>query len=395
MPLKVAVLVPDGAADVALPELGGKTPLEAAKTPAMDDVARRGIVGTARTVPQGMTPGSDVANLSLLGYDPWKNFAGRGPIEAANLGVKAPDGWTIFRCNIVSVEDGRMLDYSAGHISNEEAARAVALLEEKLADTKTRFYKGKSYRNLMLLDGKYSTARCVPPHDITGELMSDHVPEGKGSQRLIELMERSKEVLASLSVPGDAMIWPWGQGHSPKLEPFEEKFGLRGAVISAVDLVNGLAVLADMNRIRVPGATGYIDTDYAAKGRAAVAALDDYDMVYVHVEAPDEASHMGSVEEKVKALERFDSKVVEPVLHRLSSPGTRLMVCPDHPTLISTRTHDASPVPFAICGEGLSPEGANSFSERAGKRGDAFDEGHLLMLSATGIVPFPAPKKGA
>ena len=392
MALNVAVLVPDGAADFPLAELGGKTPLEAASTPAMDDVARRGIVGTARTVPPGMTPGSDVANLSLLGYDPWKNFAGRGPIEAANLGVKVPDGWTVFRCNVVSVEDGKMLDYSAGHISDLEAAKAVAFLEENLSDDRTRFFKGKSYRNLMLLKGDYASARCVPPHDITGEEISGHMPEGKGAERLVELMDRSVEVLGSLAVPDGAMIWPWGQGRSPKLEPFIEKFGMRGAVISAVDLVNGLAVLAGMERIRVPGATGFIDTDYGAKGRAAMAALDDHDLVYVHVEAPDEASHMGSIEEKVKALERFDHHVVEPVLDRLSRPGTRLLVCPDHPTLISTRTHDATPVPFAICGEGLPAEGANSFSERAGSTGDAFDEGHLLMRSAVGVAPFPAAR---
>lgn len=389
MPLKVAVLVPDGAADLPLDELEGRTPLEAASTPAMDGVARSGRCGMARMVPEGLPPGSDVANLSLLGYDPLKDFTGRGPIEAANLGVKVEKGWTVFRCNIVSVEGGRMLDYSAGHLSETGAARATELLQAKLGNQNTRFIKGKSYRNLLLLKGDLAGARCVPPHDITGERIADNMPSGRSSDRLVELMERSPEALRGLEVPGSAMIWPWGHGTASRLEPFGEKFHMRGAVISAVDLINGLGVLAGMDRIEVPGATGFIDTDYEAKGRAAVRGLDEYDLVYVHVEAPDEASHMGSVSEKVKALERFDRHVVEPVLERLSRPGSRLLVCPDHMTLIKTRTHDSSPVPFAVCGEGLEPCGADVFSERQAVVGDRFDEGFLLMRSVTGIAPFP------
>ncbi len=221
MPFKVAVLVPDGAADLPLDALGGLTPLEAADTPAMDEVARRGCVGTARTVPAGMQPGSDVANLSLLGYDPVKNYSGRGPIEAANLGVEVPDGWTVFRCNIVTVEDGRMLDYSAGHISQEESARAVRLLQESLGGEDARFVNGKSYRNLLLRRGDFSAVSCTPPHDITDMPFAGYLPAGAGSEPLLKLIDASLEVLSPLEVSGRAMIWPWGQGLPVRLAYFQ------------------------------------------------------------------------------------------------------------------------------------------------------------------------------
>jgi 2,3-bisphosphoglycerate-independent phosphoglycerate mutase len=388
--MKIAVLVPDGAADLPLDQLDGRTPLEAAGIPAMDRIAALGTTGTARMVPEGMPAGSDVANLSLFGYDPSENYGGRGPVEAANLGLSVPQGWTAFRCNLVSTDGDRMHDYSAGHIGQEEAGDVIAALEAKLGDARTRFHQGKSYRNIMLIEGDYRGLECTAPHDITGEPLDANLPTGPGSERIRALMMESRDVLGGLEVnerlaeagrPKADMIWLWGQGTSMELEPFSERFGLSGGVISAVDLVNGLGRLIGLRPIEVPGATGYLDTNYKGKGQAAVEALSGDDFVYVHVEAPDEASHVGDVEEKIRALERFDSLVVEPVLDFLSGQGDfRVLVCPDHPTLISTLTHDASPVPFAVYGTGVEVGGSTSFSEAEARRGRFhLEEGWRLM----------------
>jgi 2,3-bisphosphoglycerate-independent phosphoglycerate mutase len=388
--MKIAVLVPDGAADLPLDKLGGKTPLEAARIPTIDRIAALGATGTARMVPSGMPAGSDVANLSLLGYDPKENYCGRGPIEAANLGLAIPSGWTAFRCNLVSTDGERMLDYSAGHIGQEEAGEVIAALEEQLGDAGTEFHQGKSYRNIMLIEGDYSGLECTAPHDITGEPLEANMPVGPGSERITALMRESRRVLGGLEVnerldaagrPTTDMIWLWGQGAGMELEPFGERFGLSGGVISAVDLVNGLGRLIGLKPIDVPGATGYLDTNYAGKGRAAVEVLSGDEFVYVHVEAPDEASHMGDVEEKVKALERFDSLVLKPVLDFLTAYGDfRILVCPDHPTLISTLTHDPSPVPFAECGSGIQGGGSKSFSEAEARKGQFhLEQGWRLM----------------
>lgn len=387
--LKVAVLVPDGAADLPLDELGGRTPLEAARTPNMDAIASRGATGTVQTVPAGMPSGSDVANLSLLGYDPATHYGGRGPIEAANLGIEIPRGWTAFRCNLVATDGRRMLDYSAGHISQEDAGRLVDVLQSGLGDNETVFHQGKSYRNIMLVKGEFGGLACTPPHDITGEPIDEHLPRGEGAGRIIGLMERSREVLVGLpgGVTAADMIWPWGQGTRMSLEPFVELFGVTGGVISAVDLVCGLGMLAGLEPVSVPGMTGFLDTNYEGKGQAAVRVLSRDDFVYVHVEAPDEASHMGDVAEKVKALERFDAFIAGPVLEYLAAAGDeyRVLVCPDHPTLISTRTHDGSPVPYAACGSDIAPTGARAFSEKeAAKGGPHFDPGYKLMSRITG-----------
>lgn len=396
--LKVAVLVPDGAADLPLEELGGRTPLGTADTPNMDTVASLGATGMVRTVPVGMSPGSDVANLSLLGYDPATHYGGRGPIEAANLGLEVPRGWTAFRCNLVATDGSRMLDYSAGHISQEAAGEAMAALEAALGDAETRFHQGKSYRNMLLLKGDYLGVECTPPHDITGERLESHMPRPP-EPRITRLIEMSREVLAPLTVnerlrsqgkPTADMIWPWGQGTAMELEPFLEKFAMTGAVISAVDLVNGLGRLAGLRPIKVPGATGFLDTDYRGKGEAAARVLAAEDFVYVHVEAPDEASHMGDVSGKVKALERFDEHVVGAVLDFARGRGDcRLAVCPDHPTLISTRTHDSSPVPFAACGPGIRPSGSSFNEDEAASGGPFFEEGWRLMSFLTGAEPWP------
>lgn len=398
--MKIAVLVPDGAADLPLDQLGGKTPLEAASVPNMDRITVHGTTGTARMVPAGMPAGSDVANLSLFGYDPSENYGGRGPIEAANIGLSIPSGWTAFRCNLVSTDGVRMLDYSAGHIGQKEAGEVIAALEKELGDVRTRFYQGKSYRNIMLIEGDYSGLECTAPHDITGEPLLGNMPDGPGSDRITALMTESRDVLGGLEVnerlaaagrPKADMIWLWGQGANMELEPFRERFGLSGGVISAVDLVNGLGRLIGLRPVEVPGATGYLDTNYTGKGQAAVEVLSGDDFVYVHVEAPDEASHIGDVEEKVKALERFDSLVVEPVLDFLSGRGDfRILVCPDHPTLISTLTHDASPVPFAACGVGIPVGGSASFSEVEGREGRLhLEQGWRLMYHLAGESPWP------
>ncbi|MBU4241390.1 MAG: cofactor-independent phosphoglycerate mutase [Actinobacteria bacterium] len=397
---KVAVLVPDGAADLPLEIINEKTPLEVARTPNMDEIARTGATGTLRTVPQGMSPGSDVANLSLLGYDPESLYGGRGPVEAANLGLEVPPGWTAFRCNIVSTDRVRMLDYSGGHIGQEDAGEIIRALGEGLGDGETRFHEGKSYRHILMMKGEYQALECTPPHDITGERLDEHMPAGRGAQRVRGLMERSRKVLDGLAVnerlaasgrPVVDMIWPWGQGEGVTLEPFERRFGLSGAVISAVDLVCGLGRLAGLRTVSVPGMTGFLDTNYLGQGEAAVRVLARDDFVYVHVEAPDEASHMGDAGEKVLAIERFDSMVVGPVLRYLPGAGDdyRVLVCPDHLTLISTRTHDGSPVPYALSGTGIPRSGAGAYCEEEARKGDVhLERGWKMMSYLAGMEPW-------
>lgn len=388
--VKVAILVPDGAAGEPLPNLQEKTPLEFAHTPNMDMVAHEGICGSMKTIPEGMEAGSDVAILSLLGYDPRKYYSGRGPIEAASLGIDIPEGWTVFRCNLVTVRDGVMADYSAGHISKEHAADVISFLNQNLGDEEVKLYEGNSYRNILLLKGDYTEVKCEAPHDIIGEKIASHLPRGKGSERARELMEKSKAVLERCEVnerleasgsPPVTMIWLWGQGTGVKLESFKEKFGMEGGVVSAVGVVRGLARLVGLENVDVPGMTGYLDTNYRGKGEAAVRLLEEGDFAFIHVEAPDEASHMGDVGEKINAIERFDSMVVGPVLEFFHSrEGVwSLMVSPDHRTLISTRTHSASAVPFAACGSHIETRGASGFSEKAAMGGVTIGEGWKAM----------------
>ncbi|MDD5448051.1 MAG: cofactor-independent phosphoglycerate mutase [Actinomycetota bacterium] len=399
--MKVAILVPDGAAGEPLPSLEGKTPLEFANTPNMDMIARQGICGSTKTIPEGMEAGSDVAILSLLGYDPKKYYSGRGPIEAASLGIDIPRGWTAFRCNLVTVKDGTMIDYSAGHISKERAADIISFLSQNLGDDEVKIYEGNSYRNILLLKGDYNEVKCEAPHDIIGEKIASHLPRGKGSERVRELMEKSKAVLECRKVnerleasdsPPVTMIWLWGQGTAVKLESFKEKFGIEGGVVSAVDVVRGLARLAGLKSVDVPGMTGYLDTNYRGKGEAAIRLLEESDFAFVHVEAPDEASHMGDVDEKINAIERFDSMVVGPVLEFFSSyeGAWSLMVSPDHQTLISTRTHSASAVPFAACGAHIETGGASGFSEKAAMGGVTIEEGWKVMSFLLGGEHVPS-----
>lgn len=368
--MKYILLLGDGMADEPLPELGGKTPLEAARTPHMDRVAREGTCGMLRTIPDGYEAGSDIANLSILGYDPFTNYTGRGPLEAASLGVRLGNDDVAYRCNLVTVEQGLMQDFSSGHISSAEGAALISALQETLPSM--RVYAGLSYRNLLVVPHGQGS-ETTPPHDIVGQLIKPHLPRGGDAPLLRLCMAASEEVFHNHPVnrlrigtgkPPATMIWPWSGGKTPALAPFREKYGLSGGMISAVDLLNGIARCAKMEVITVPGATGYLDTDYQAKARYALEALHHLDFLYVHVEAPDEAGHLGSIEEKIKAIEAFDG-VVGTILEHFEGV---VAILPDHPTPIRVKTHTREPVPFAILGKGT--DGCTCFSEREAMRGE-------------------------
>lgn len=371
---KVALILPDGAADEPVGVLGGRTPLEAARIPHIDSIARSGRVGLVRTVPDGFLPGSDVATLSLFGYDPCEVYPGRAPLEAAARGLTPADDEVVFRCNLVTLADGRMVDFTAGHIVQDQANALVSSLNDALVGERCRFHAGVSYRNLMVLsDAGDVSPTCTPPHDIPDKLVSDHLPVGEGWDRVRRIMERAREVLANhpvntvrrdLDENPATDIWLWGQGRAAKLTAFAEKHGLRGAVIAAVDLIRGIAETAGMTVLDVPGATGYLDTDYAAKGRAACMALDEYDLVVVHIESPDEAGHLGDAAEKVKALESIDAHIVGPLLAKLRTfAAWRILVAPDHPTPVEKRVHTSAPPPFCLCGSGIAASLSEGLTE--------------------------------
>jgi len=392
MQTKYAIILPDGAADEPLASLGDRTPLEAAQTPWLDSIVERGRLGTVRTVPDGFVPGSDVATMTLLGYDPKKHYTGRAPIEAVarNLRLKPHD--IVFRCNLVNITNGLMTDFTAGHISTSEAEQIIRDLNARFKNDGVEFHTGVSYRNLMVVhDAASQDVSCMPPHDIPGEAVADYLPKGKQSQPLRTLMSEASKMLADHSVNHVRLdlgelpatdIWLWGQGVVPIMERFRQRFAVRGAAIAAVDLIRGLAKLLGWTLIDVPGATGYLDTDYAAKGRHAVKALDEYDLVAVHIEAPDEAGHMGDAEQKVKAIENIDDHIIGPILEKLRSfPRWRILVAPDHPTPVAKRTHTADAPPFAIAGSDLQRIVAfDRFSERLARQSDLhIDPGHELM----------------
>ena len=399
-PAKFIVVIPDGCADEPVEALGGLTPLQAARLPNMDRVAARGVVGLANNVPASLTPASDVATLSLFGYDPLQVYTGRAPLETAAMGISlGPNDWAI-RCNLVYAPDGRMRDFTAGHVTSADGAELMATIQGELGGREVaggtlEFHAGVSYRNILVWRGHSSASpfegtKGQPPHDIPDKPTAEHLPTGPGRDILVSLMEASKAVLAGhptnlrRTANGDkpaTQTWLWGLGKAPRVTPFAEVYGPRGAIISAVDLVRGVGVLLGWHRIDVPGATGYLDTDYAAKGRAGVAALRDFDLVCVHVEAPDEASHEGLPHEKVKALERIDADIVGPLLDAMAGhPGARLLVEPDHRTTLATRAHAYGSVPFAACGAGLTPNGADRYDEpTAVAAGLAFDPGWHLM----------------
>ncbi|HEV8720229.1 MAG TPA: cofactor-independent phosphoglycerate mutase [Candidatus Binatia bacterium] len=364
--MKFIILQGDGMADYPLDVLGGKTPLEAARTPNMDWLAARGVFGIAHVIPKGFPPGSDVGNMSIMGYDPAVYHTGRSPLEAASMGVALGPNDIAFRCNLVTLagsgSETTMEDFTSGHISTEEAAEIIRDLDRKLGGAGVEFYPGVSYRHLMVWrDGKEKMATTAP-HDITDQKTAGYLPKGEGAERLLELMLASEPILADHPINkkrraeghrSATTIWLWGQGRAPNLPPLTERFGIKGGVISAVDIINGLGVYAGLERIYVPGITGFLDTNYVGKGEYGVRSLEKNDLIFIHVEATDEAGHMGDVEKKIQAIEEFDEKVVGTVLKGMADRRDyRILLMPDHPTAIALKTHVADPVPFVL----YSPE---------------------------------------
>ncbi|UCG55854.1 MAG: cofactor-independent phosphoglycerate mutase [Phycisphaerales bacterium] len=387
---KYAIIVPDGAADDPIEELDNRTALEAAETPNMDKISTEGRQGLVWTVPAGMDAGSDVAQMSLLGYDPLRFYTGRAPIEAAAREIDLSIEDWVFRCNLVTIADGKMVDHSAGHISTEEAGKLVKELGEQLGSEELRFHTGISYRHLLVFHGVDFDVRTCPPHDNIGRAVEKILPRGKGADRLINLMAHSQQLFSNHDINkvrkdlGEnqvSSIWLWGQGRKTLMESFQKRFGLRGVAITAVDLAKGLAKLIGFDLIDVPGATGFVDTNYEGKGSAAIKALDKYDLVFVHIEAPDEASHEGNAEMKKQAIEQIDKCVVGPVLDALqSNESWRILVLPDHPTPVRSGAHSAEPVPFAMAGGNISGILHTTFSEaNAAKSGLRIENGFELM----------------
>ena len=392
--MKYFMVIPDGASDEPHPALRGLSPLEAARTPNMDRIAREGVLGLAKNVPDRFNPASDVATLSLLGYDPEVYYTGRAPLEAAAIGIPlGPDDWAI-RCNINTILNGRMTDFTAGHITSDEGRPLMEALQAALGTSKVEFHPGVSYRNLMIYRGEPGenpfdeSTLTTPPHDVPDQESADHLPKGLGAEFLRDLMVKGTKIVAEHPVslsrkahhPSNS-IWLWGQGRRPSLKPFKEIHGIQGAMIAAVDLVRGVAQLAGWARIDVPGATGYLDTDYAAKGRYGINAINDYDFVCVHIEAPDEASHEGRPEAKVEAIEKIDELIVGPLLEAVSKrTNWRALVTPDHSTLIRTKAHDRAPVPWAMCGTGLKASGL-AYNERIARKAgvEMLNPGFRLM----------------
>jgi len=391
MDAKYAIIVPDGAADEPIEEFDGQTALEAAETPNLDVLARTGRLGMVQTIPKGMPAGSDVAQMCLLGYDPRRYYTGRAPLEAAAQGIRlGPDQW-VFRCNMVTFADGRMADHSAGHISTDEAATLLDALRQVVPEEHVEFHQGVSYRHLCVISGEdFEAVRTTPPHDILGRKVGRYQPKGRGAALLRDLMARSEQVFAEHDVNrvrkdlGEnpvSSIWLWGQGQRALLDSFRKRFGKHGAAITAVDLVRGIARLLHFDLIEVEGATGFVDTNYAGKGYAAVQALDEYDLVFVHIEAPDEAAHAGNAEWKKYAIEQIDKYVVGPVHEALQQyERWRLLVMPDHPTPVAVRGHVDDPVPFVIAGTNVHSVLDRPFCEAAAQEtGFYVKQGHELM----------------
>ncbi len=361
--MKYLIIHGDGMADWPCDELAGRTPLEAAHKPNMDSIAARGTLGMVATIPDGMPSGSDVGTMTMLGYDPLRYHTGRAPIEAASRGIAMADGDVVFRMNLVSIKHGAggapvMNDFTSGHITSEEAARIVADIKRELEGDGIEFFNGVSYRHLMVWRNGIAKTELTPPHDITGKEIAPHLPRGDGAKRLRTLMERAAEILRDHPVNRARRaenkteatdVWFWGQGTRPAVPTLKQRFGVDGSVISAVDLVNGLGRLAGLDPITVPGATGFLDTDYAAKGRYGLDSLKRRDFLLLHIEAPDEAGHMGRADLKMEAIERIDDLIVGPMLKGLGALGDfAILLMPDHATPSKLKTHSPEPVPFAL-----------------------------------------------
>lgn len=396
--MKYVVIIGDGMADRPIAELGNLTPLQKAHTPHMDSLAQRGMVGMSHTIPQGFHPGSDVANLSIMGYDPARYYTGRAPLEAASIGIAMSDADVAYRCNLVTLrteDDGSVImeDYSSGHITTEESRELIATLAQELKSDAIDLYPGVSYRHLLLWHNGSTTPVCTAPHDILEKNSAPYLPSGEGSEFVRELMERSKPVLARHPVNKKRIaegkrpatsIWLWGQGKRPALPNYQEQYGISGALISAVDLTKGLGLYAGFEILNVPGVTGWIDTNYEGKAQYALDVLERVDYVYIHVESPDEAGHSGNVRYKLQAIEDLDAKVVGPVLKGLAErfPDHRVLLMPDHATPIFARTHTSEAVPFVIFDSRLPQNRLGcTYDERIAEREDkaVFEHGHTLM----------------
>ena len=398
--MKYVVIVGDGMADYPVESLGGRTPLTAARTPNMDWMAHRGEIGTVRTIPDGFNPGSEIANLSIFGYDPVRYYTGRGPLEAASLRVNLADSDIAFRCNLVTLRfDGReivMDDFSAGHITDEEARKIIADLDKEIGTNEIQFHPGVSYRHLMVLRNgatKFSSLEklgLTPPHDIIGKEVSPFLPQTE--EPVLTLMKESQRFLKNHPInqargakgllPANS-IWLWGQGRSPRMVTLKQRFGMDGCVISAVHLIKGIGMLAGLEALEVPGITGYFDTNYDGKAQYALRSLREKDFVYVHVEAPDEAGHMGDLRMKIDAIEAFDEKIVGAILEGMKEfKRYRVLVLPDHPTPVSVRTHTADPVPYVIYSSedgALSAHGSRFDEVSASRSGISIEKGFVLI----------------
>ncbi len=396
--MKYCVLIIDGAAGWSLPEYDGKTCLEIAYTPGLDTMAQEGVMGLARTVPTGMEPSSACACMSVLGYDPAVYYRGRSAIEARSVGVPIGDGDVAFRCNLVSILDGKMRSYSSGYISTEEAQCLIETLDEKLGSDQIRFYPGTSYRHICRITGRQDTllATCTPPHDIPDKSIAEFLPRGQGSDLLNDLMARSQAVLEGHPVNiqrqsrGEipaTMVWLfWGSGKIPAMPLFKEVYGLDAAMTSGVDLLRGLAQMVGMEVLDIPGVTDGLDNDYAAQVTGALNALKKQDLVVIHIEAPDEAAHDGSINDKVEAIQKVDSEVVSR-LRLWDSDKLRMLIMPDHPTPIEIRTHSDEPVPFLLWGPGFESSGAQAFTEEEAKKtGVFYEDGCKIMGRLTQVV---------
>jgi len=388
--MKYVLIIPDGAADEPIELFGGKTVFEAADIPNIDNISKLGRLGLVQTVPEKMPPGSDVAMMSLLGYDPKRSSTGRAPLEAVAMNIALePTDW-VFRCNLVTIADNKMADHSAGHISSPEGARIIDDLNKAFGSEKIKFYPGVSYRHLCVIKGMEFDVYTEPPHDIIGQSAEKNLPRGKNAELLTDLMAKSCELLAEHEINkirkdlGEnpvSSIWLWGQGKKASMDSFQSRFGLRGTTITAVDLVRGISKLIGFDLIKVEGATGFADTNYNGKAQAAIDALEKYDFVFIHIEGPDEAGHAGNAELKKLAVERIDKYVVGPVYNALQKyDGWRMMVMPDHPTPCKGQAHTGGPVPFAMAGTGVSPLHAKPFTENfAAQSGLKIEKGYELM----------------
>jgi 2,3-bisphosphoglycerate-independent phosphoglycerate mutase len=394
---KIVILIGDGMADYSVEELGGKTPLEAASIPNMDNIAKKGVFGITRTVPNGMSPGSDTANLSIFGYDPAKYYTGRAPLEALNMNIELGPDDVAFRCNLVDIRDNIMQDYSAGQIDTEFTRIVINELNKKIASGNIELFPGVSYRNIMVWRNyPYNDIpRTTPPHDISGKPVHDYLPMGSAAEDLINLIKESQRVIASSNIIKDSRsryrgspssAWLWGGGKKPAVETLNSRYGLYGHTISAVDLIHGIGRAAGLTPLHVAGATGYIDTDYTGKAKALLEAIENCNFIFLHVEAPDESGHEGNLKHKVMAIEDFDKKVVGPVVEGLKKyPDYTILVMPDHPTPIKLKTHTADPVPFCIYSkkelsgfEKSSPQTCYT-EEMARKTGNYVDKAHDLI----------------